>query len=210
MGSLRYWNISHHGQWQIERALEVLRCHAPAHHAHVLGVIEGVKYLGGDGCGTNAIACTAGPHGRWIVLTSPPESSALVELAITLSHEARHYAFDIYGRLVEVAHTCRDCWAHHERSRDPIYQEDERLRSHLTWALTPQQPIPVAIVPAWQRAVPAYPAQAQWVPAAPEPTPNLLPLAALALLRPAVPPEAVAFGLLGLALSLAAASQRRR
>lgn len=209
MGSLRYWNISEYGRWQVERALDVLRWHAPGHHAHVLGVIEGVKYLGGDGCGENAIACTAGPHGRWIVLTSPPEASALIELAVTLSHESRHYGFDLYGRLVGIEHTCRDCSAHDERARDAIYQEDERLRQHLTWALTPRQPAPATFVPAWQPVVPSYQVQAQWTPPPPATPPDLLPLAALSLMRPAVPPEAVALGIL-LALGLAATASRHR
>ena len=89
----------HHGQWQIERHRKFLR-HAPAHHAHVLGVIEGVKYMGGDGCGTNAIKLA--PPGRMaagLCLTSLPESSAPRRAGDHTSHEARHYAFDIYGRL---------------------------------------------------------------------------------------------------------------
>lgn len=210
MGSVRYWNISEYGQWQIEQALEVLRWHAPGHHTHFFQVIEGVKYLGGDGCGSNAIACTAGPHGRWVVLTSPPENATLIDLAVTLSHEARHFAFDGYGGLTVVAHTCRNCSHPAERAHDAIYQEDERLRTHLAWTLAPQQLATASLVPVWQASAPTHQLPEQWpplVPAAPPPDP--LPLALLSLMRPTVPPEAILLGIVGLAIGLAAHSRRR-
>ena len=129
--SPRYWNISHHGQWQIERALEVLRLPCPAHHAHVLGVIEGCEVPGRrwlwDECHLfNRRAARPLDYCSRARL-SPRRSSSWRSRSAT---SPVFYGFDIYGRLVEVAHTCRDCSAHRERSRDPIYQEDERLRSH--------------------------------------------------------------------------------
>lgn len=210
MGSVRYWNISEYGQWQIEQALEVLRWHAPGHHTHFLQVIEGVKYLDGGGCGSNAIACTAGPHGRWIVLTSPPETAALIELAVTLSHEARHFAFDRYGRLTAVAHTCRNCSHPGERARDAIYQEDERLREYLAWATASRQSAPTSYVPVSQPSAPSYQVQAQWLPSPPTaPPPDPLSIALLSLIRPAIPPQTVLLGIVAVAIGLAATSRRR-
>lgn len=210
MGMLRFHNLSWRGQERVEQALDLLRLHATGYYSHLHRVIEGVKYLGGGGCGENAIACTAGPHERWIVLTSPPEATDPLELAVTLSHEARHWAIDHRGNLYTVEHTCRDCSLIDQRARDAIYQEDERLRSLLWQAMSPRPPVQMQSMPVMQLAPPVYSMPAPWVPVAPQaaPAPDLAPLLAFALARRSPAPEAFALGLLA-GLGLAALRNRR-
>ena len=137
MRSLPYQNLSEYGISKVESALSLLRQQAPQHHNHILQVVQGVTYLGPDGCGENAIACTAGRYGRWVVLTSHPDSTSLVELAVTLSHEARHHYLDERGWYRVREHQCGDCSSQWEQLQDPIYQEDEQLRQHLLRAVSP-------------------------------------------------------------------------
>lgn len=202
MSWLRYWNLSDAGARHVEQALELLRWAAPDHHGHILRHIQGVRYLWGQGCGENAIACTAGPHGRWIVLTSPPEITPLVELAVTLSHEARHHAQDQFGRFVVVEHRCVNCSSPSEQARDPIYQVDEWLRQTLYSALSPPQPSYYQ----YQSA----PVLGEW-PAnnAPGPAPSSL-LPALLLSQPSPAPEAVALAAFATAFLVGIGLSQRR
>ena len=193
MPTLSYWNLSPVGMSQIEQALALLQWAAPEHYGHILREIQGVKYLGGDGCGVNAIACTSGPHGRWIVLTSPPEWSPLVEVAVTLSHEARHHFTDPWGQHQNIPHRCTDCSSPNQRAIDPIYQADELLRQQLLTALSPPPPMLGA-----------------WSPQSATISPVHLALIAMSWRRPSVDPTAAAVaGLLALAAVGLLAAERR-
>lgn len=78
-------------------------------------------------CGPEAIACTAGRLGRRLSFAISPLKRDIVDLAVTISHEARHWAFGMHDYYV-VPHTCRDCSNPTERARDPIYRRDDVVR----------------------------------------------------------------------------------
>jgi hypothetical protein len=153
-------NLSPAGVFQVGQALDLLWWAAPDHHFHIHSEIAVISY-GPDACGQNAIACTNGPYGRQIVLTTPPEQTAVVELAIILSHEARHHFTDRYGHHHSVPHRCVDCGAPAERAMDPIYVDDEHLRQRLLQALQPPpQPLgwpPPLYYQGWSQPLQSHP-----------------------------------------------------
>jgi len=128
-------NVTTRGLQRVREALDILRAVAPVHHAHFFQEIREVVYdpYACDG----GVACTAGRYGRKAVLARDPETEDVGELAISLSHEARHHSTDAYGQHWIIPHTCADCSDPGERALDAIYQEDERLRDALRAFLAP-------------------------------------------------------------------------
>jgi hypothetical protein len=117
-------------------ALDLLRAWVPANYLHVLREIETVVLAPGW-CGPDAIACTGSHHGRRAVLQIDPLAMDLIELAVTLDHEARHHFTDDSGRHYVIEHVCTDCSDPRQRAEDPIYVEDERVRRVIWAALRP-------------------------------------------------------------------------
>jgi hypothetical protein len=76
--------------------------------------------------------------GLAIVLAADPADMDVIELAVTLAHEARHHHVDAYGRRWTIDHRCADCSDLWQRALDPIYQADEPLRARLLAALQPR------------------------------------------------------------------------
>jgi hypothetical protein len=119
-------NVTTSGAQRVQEALNLLQFVAPGHYAHFFREITRIDYapVACDG----GVACTAGRYGRAAVLATNPEHENLIELAVLLSHEARHHHTDQSGRHLIIPHTCQDCTDPIERALDSIYQEDERLR----------------------------------------------------------------------------------
>ncbi len=116
----------------VRRAMRLLDDYARDDYEHILREIEEVTWSqSGLACPPGSLACTGGVHGRRAVLTSLPSQINPVELAVVLSHEARHHYTDPWGRHFLIAHVCSDCGNLHERAWDPIYAHDDVLRHHL-------------------------------------------------------------------------------
>lgn len=118
---------------KIQTALQLLAAVAPDDRDHFFRVITAVRY-NRDACTPGAAACTGGRHGRTVVLRLDPAKTDLVELAVLLSHEARHHQIDFYSGVVRLRrHTCTDglCRNPRELARDPIYRHDAWLRREL-------------------------------------------------------------------------------
>lgn len=137
--SIPVWNVTQRGLQRVREAVNLLRAVAPAHYAHLFREIDKITYA--PGACDGGVACTAGRYGRTAVLARDPESDDVVELAISLSHEARHHRTDAYGQHWIIPHTCTDCRDPEERALDPIYIEDERLRraTHAYFAPVPTE-----------------------------------------------------------------------
>jgi hypothetical protein len=131
--SITLRNIGPRGRRKLNQAMELLAEIAPNHFDRVFGELRTIEY-DPRGCGYGELACTGGRLGRRAVLTLTPARADIVELAVTLSHEARHHYTDRFGRHYLVRHSCRDCSNPWERALDPIYQEDERLREELRYS----------------------------------------------------------------------------
>jgi len=117
-------------------ALALLQHSLPDEHDHALRALDVITHRAFE-CGPGAIACTAGPVGSACVFRQHPLSMPLVEVALTISHEARHHGFDHYGRRFTIQHVCRDCSDPRERARDPIYRRDDVVRARLRAAMPP-------------------------------------------------------------------------
>ena len=137
----------------VERALELLRWAVPDEYFHLMREIRSIG-VEENACGTGAIACTAGDLDRHVTLAVPPCEMDVVELAVTLSHEARHHLTDQTGHHI-IDHTCIDCTDPWERERDAIYIHEEWVRAQLMAALT--RPRYVYSLPARQLARPKQP-----------------------------------------------------
>ena len=118
----------------VARALELLQWAAPDEYFHLMREIRSIG-VRENACGIGAIACTAGDLGRHIRLAVPPCEMDTIELAVTLSHEARHHLTDQTGHHI-IDHTCADCTDPWERARDAIYIHEERVRAQIIAALT--------------------------------------------------------------------------
>jgi hypothetical protein len=122
-------------------ALRLLERHAPDHLRHLLVHISSIEHAP-TGCSLDrrTIACTGGPFYRTIVLQHDPIGCNTIDLAVTLSHEARHWDIDAMGYQFLVPHQCSEggCYDAAERALDPIYACDELLRAHLFACLYPQ------------------------------------------------------------------------
>lgn len=111
------------------RAFRLLQKYAPEEWLHLAHEIDLIAV---GNCGPGTLACTGADLGRMILLSVPPADRDLVDLAVTLSHEARHHATDIYtGEHCIIQHTCVDCSDPFERALDPIYARDEQVRRKL-------------------------------------------------------------------------------
>src|SRR5687767_4752004 len=109
----------------VRRAMRLLLDYAPEHLEHVLREIREVSFSwSGEPCPVGAVACTGGVHGRRVVLMDRPSQIDPIDLAVLLSHEARHHYTDVWGRHFIIAHTCTDCSNPYERAADPIYVLD--------------------------------------------------------------------------------------
>ncbi len=114
---------------QLSLALFILDQVASAEGHHVRRMLVEVAY-DPYGCGSNAIACTGGSLTRQRVATLvyKPAHTSLVELAVTLRHEARHWSWGADGQLYLLPHTdegpLREQW-------DWIYATDAVLRQQL-------------------------------------------------------------------------------
>lgn len=122
----------------VHRAMDLLQRYATAHHEHVMREIREVTWSpSGVACPSGSLACTGGRHDRTIVMIQQPSKTDLVELAVTLSHEARHHYTDPWGRHFIIEHACVDCSNPYERACDDIYVIDDLLRYQLRSQLTP-------------------------------------------------------------------------
>lgn len=112
-------------RWIID-ALNLLREADAGAYQHVVTALVAVEP---GYCGPGALACTAGSLGRVARLSFDLARASLEDIAVAISHEARHHRFTLFGWEV-VAHTCGDCTNLQRqggRGRDPIYLEDARL-----------------------------------------------------------------------------------
>lgn len=116
-------------QWLVD-ALDLLRSASPNDFAHACSALTIV--LPGE-CGAGALACTAGSLGRAAHLAMDLRTATLEDIAVTISHEARHHQLTDWGWQV-VPHTCTDCTDLGQRVNDAIYAYDDvlwwRLRLH--------------------------------------------------------------------------------
>lgn len=119
---------------KINAALALLARHAADEHEHFFRMITTVAWVPGV-CGPGALACTAGRFERAVMLDRNPMGMSLLDLAVLLSHEARHHFIDIWGQILVRDHTCENCASPWERAHDSIYREDEALRIQLAVAL---------------------------------------------------------------------------
>lgn len=121
---------------RINLAEKFLANAAPAHYRKYRAEIDVIRYQPG-GCG-DGVACTGGRLGRTAVLAVDPMRTSIIEIALSLWHEAAHHQTDWYGRHYTLQHTCSDCSDPAERKRDPIYVEEDRLRDTLVAFLYPK------------------------------------------------------------------------
>ena len=115
-------------------AVEVLAAHAPAHLDHVRVHIERLEYVPGGCRSEHAIACTnVTGWGQAILFEVDPAGIELIDLAVVLSHEGRHWSFDANGNRISVPHTCIGSACRDEQWRriDPIYRDDAALEVFL-------------------------------------------------------------------------------
>jgi len=129
---LRLSNIGPRGERNIHRALGLLNEVRPDHYRRVFRELRGIAFIRG-GC-DGGLACTGADYGRTAVLASDPAGTDIIQLAVRLSHEARHHLTDRWGRHFIIEHSCRDCSNPWERALDPIYHEDGRLEEALRFS----------------------------------------------------------------------------
>ena len=121
---------------RINLAEKLLANAAPSHYVKYRAEVDVIRYSPG-GCG-DGVACTGGRFGRTAVLAVDPMRTSIIEIALSLWHEAAHHQTDWHGQHYIFEHTCNDCTDPEERKKDPIYVEEERLRDILVAFLYPK------------------------------------------------------------------------
>ncbi len=130
--ALRFFGFCAQQRARIIAALNLLGRLAVGHLRHLAAEVSEIEYAPyGGPCPTDAVACAGSHYGRRVFLVNDPLAMTLVELAVVLSHEARHLLTLPTGQLVTVPHHCDPCMSAEEQEIDPIYQEDAILRTYL-------------------------------------------------------------------------------
>ncbi len=140
---MRLVNISSADKRQLDKAADLLRQTFPAHLAWIHTIVDVLDGRSPScGCDEKTLACTLPKNDRvYVGFHRRISSIPVVELAIALSHEGRHWTRHPYlpGRLLQVKHTCSDagCLQEWERLIDPVYAVDAQMRPILErhWAM---------------------------------------------------------------------------
>ncbi len=115
--------------------LRALRIRLPLLYEHVRRALTGIVLLRArDLCGPRSAACTGGPWLGRVAAIVEFDSRSDADAGALLVHEALHWRDIGLGRFVPAGHTCsdRECTDLVERSRDPIYQAEDYVRSVLS------------------------------------------------------------------------------
>lgn len=110
-------------------ALAFIQAHLPSEAAHIARVAREIRHDPSP-C-PSAWGCVA-PHSPWVIHIAPdPARVELVELVLTILHEAKHADVDSLGRwYIRDAHDCQGvrCSDPAVRAVDPVYAYEDRMR----------------------------------------------------------------------------------
>lgn len=106
------------------------------HGGEAASTCAGVPPEHGDACardGRSRRRSHRGPTSAGPPCSRPSEAESIIEVAVSIAHEARHIRLLPNGRHRCVPHMCSDagCSAAFERMLDPVYARDEEVRAML-------------------------------------------------------------------------------